>query len=258
MPIPGPSPTVDLSVDPIPTGSPFYLGLHGAWYQLEGVTPGVGVTTERPRSSVTSIDGRRFEQRARLARRSWEVALPYASAANLAALRVAADSDDDVWLLSEPVASGNMLGNRDCFGTGAVVDCAGLSLPAVTSTPVQIPMLRGGVPVTLSAWTTAAEGEVLGGVAGYTSSNLYAPAGVGARRASVTFTPTADVPAATLHVTPDVVAGLMLTEGDPAEVFIPGESMPCKVVVDDPGDVLSMLHRGTWRHEYSVVLREVG
>lgn len=260
MPIPGPSTSLPAEYDAIPTGSPFALSVHGVWYQLEGVVPGVAVGSERARSSVTTEGGRRFEQRARLARRSWDVSLPYASAANLAALRVAADSDDDVWLMSDAVAQANMLGNRDGWGTSAtLVDCEGLSLPSFTTDAVVRGRVRGGVPTTLSVWSptalTSADLVAEFDYPGFASMGLW---GNAEGRPSFTFTPTADGEIVITFTGDFPAAGLMLTEGDPPAVFIPGESMPCKVVVDDPGDVLTMFHGGAWRHDFSVQLREVG
>lgn len=253
MPIPGPSAAVDLAVDPVPTGSPFWLSVHGAWYPLEGVVPGVTIGSERARSSVTTEGGRRYEQRARLARRSWEVSLPYASANNLAVLRIAAESDEDVWLMSDAVAAGNMLGNRDCWGTGALVDCNGLLLPAFAAGDTVTGRVRDGVPTTVSAWLGATLATAVTVTYPGGSSSVGGASGA---RVTATFTPTADG-VVTIEAG-GAVSGLMLTEGDPLSVFVPGEAMPCKVVVDDPSDVLTMHHGGAWRHEYGVQLREVG
>lgn len=256
MPIPGPA-AAATALDPAPTGSPFWLLLNGTWLQLEGVVPGVTVGSDRPGSSVTTEGGHRYEQRARAARRSWDVTLPFAAGQNLAALRVAADTDAELWLLSDAVAAGNMLANRDCWGAHATrIDCSGMPLPALTSGDVVTGRIRGGVPTTLSCWSTSTD-PVLNVVYPGSAGVALDPAAAG--QASLTFTPTTDGIVTITALASGVCSGLMLTEGATAPTeFTPGEAMPCKVVVDDPGDVLRTQHAGVWRHDYTVQLREVG
>ena len=252
MPSPGPSP---VSTDaPLATGSPFWLRLHGVWVQVEGVVPGVSVAAERPRSSLVTAGGRRYEQRARAARRSWEWSLVYASAAHVGALAAAVDSEAEVWLMSEAVAVGNMLPSPACFGTGLpAVDCGGVPLGRLAVGATVSGRVRGGVPVTLSAWTDSDDALDVTWAGG--SIHLDSD---GSGRGQVTFTPAADGEV-TATVLADDVSGLMLTEGTtPPAVWAPGESMPCRVVVDDPADTLRMHHGGAWRHDYSVTLHEVG
>src|SRR5690606_18915670 len=124
-----PSPTAG-DTSPIPTRSPFWLSVSGVWLPVEGIVPSSDTSTERARSTFTSVGGNRYEQRAALARRSWAWSMPWATVETVAAVRAAVESDLDVWLMSEPVAAHNMLPPRSCFGTELpAVDCGGVPLP---------------------------------------------------------------------------------------------------------------------------------
>ncbi len=258
MPIPGPAPAV-YDVEVLPTASPFHLRLNGVWLQIEGIVPSTQAETDRPRSSMVSLDGHRFEQRSRLGRRSWSWSMPHAASAHVAALVAAADSEADVWLMSDAVAGANMLPTRSCFGTVLpALDCGGVPLGTFADTETLTGRVRGGVATTLSAWTTAPTGDDLAAEFDWpdvASDGLWGdPSG----RTSYRFTPSED---GELVIRPEPgfrTTGFMLTEGEPADTWVPGESMPCKVVVDDLGDVLTMWHTGAWRHDYTITLREVG
>lgn len=258
MPIPGPAPAV-YAAEVLPTGSPWWLSVNGVWLQIEGVVPSTTAEVDRPRSSMVSLDGHRFEQRSKFARRSWSWSMPHAISAHVAALVAAADSDADVWLMSDAVAGANMLPTRSCFGTVLpALDCGGVPLGTFAGTEVLAGRVRGGVATTLSAWTTAATGGDVAAEFDYPGAVGVELVGDPSGRASANFTPTED---GALVIRPAAgfrTSGVMVTEGEPADTWIPGESMPCKVVIDDLGDVLTMLYAGTWRHDYTVNLREVG
>lgn len=258
MPIPGPPPPAS-PVARVEAGSPFWLQVHGVWVQAEGVVPTVTVEAARPSSSTTSMDGNRYEQRARVARRSWSWSLPYAAAAHVALLRAAAESKNDVWLYSEHVGASNMLPPRACFGTTLpAIDCGGVPLPVFDDGAVLVGRVRGGVATTVSCWSTALAGVDVATIA-YPGGTTTLDAAGSNGQGTVTFTPTSDG-AVTITIAAGSwsASGLMLTEGAPEPTFVAGEEMPCKVVVDDPADVLRMHHGGTWRHNYTFDLREVG
>ncbi|HWJ11826.1 MAG TPA: hypothetical protein VNS46_20765 [Nocardioides sp.] len=254
MPIPGP-PLPDYGVPAVPTGSPFWLRVNGVWLQVEGVVPTVQTSTERPSSAMTSLNGNRYEQKARLARRAWSWTMPHAAAAHIAAIRAAVDSSSEIQLMSDAVAVSNMLPPRSCFGaTAPVIDCGGVPLLGFTAPAVVTGRVRGGVPTTLSCWTDRTVGAPALNATFPGGSAAVVSAGGG--QVADTFVPTAD---GTITITVQSnTSGLMLTEGDPSPTFVAGESMPCPVTVDDPDDVLTMHHRGAWRHTYTVNLREVG
>lgn len=251
MPIPGP--VVPQSVPPVLlTRSPFWLSVNGTWVTIEGTVPTASITPERPRSAITSVDGRRFEQHAPLARRSWAWTIPYAARAHVATVAAAVDSPHPVWLMSDPVSVGNMLPAGSCFGTELpAIDCGGVPLPTFAGGEVVTHRVRGGVPTTLSAWGSSAISGAVDVTYPGGSTSLDTIAG----QSSVTFTPSADG-SLTLTIN-DPCSGLQLTEGDPQPSWVPGESMPCQVVVDDPADTLLMWAAGAWRHDYTVTLREV-
>lgn len=256
MPIPGPPFPSAAAAAVAPTGSPFWLCINEVWVQIEGVTPSTQVGVERRRSDSSSMSGRRFEQRARLARREWTWTLPYAAAAHLAAVSAAVESDYDVWLMSDAVAAANMLPPRSCFGDNLpAVDCGGVPLRWITPTTALSGRVRGGVPTTLSCWSDAAAGDDALSATYPGGSIVLESAGGG--QVSATFTPASDG-VLTITAQNGPTSGLMLTEADPAATWIAGESMPCKVAIDDPVGALTMFHRGAWRHDYSITLREVG
>lgn len=254
MPIPGPpAPTYVAPVNE--TGSPFWLSLNGVWLQVEGIAPAASVGVDRPRSALVSMDGNRFEQRARMARRSWSWSMPWATAAHLAAVRAAADSDGDVWLMVDPVGVSNMLPARSCFGPELpAIDCGGVPLGSFDAGTVVTGRVRGGVATTLACWSDLAAAAVALDVT-YPGGSIAVDS-LGGGQAAETFTPTVDG-VVTIEVSADTT-GLMLTEGTPEETFVAGESMPCKVVIDDPEDVLRMQYQGNWTHDYTIALREVG
>lgn len=252
MPIPGPSSTYP-DVQTVPTSSPFWLRLNGVWVWLEGVMPGVGVDSDRPGSEFRALDGRRYAQRAAVARRSWSLSYRYATPAALSALMAATESEDEVWLSVDSALWSNMLPRADSAGAGPVVDCNGIPLRALEPGHVVAPRVRAGAPVTLSAWA-AEPGEVAAIVGGGSPVTLTAAA---AGRVSVTLVPVLD----TLTVTAGAAAsaGWMLAEGSAAPAsFEYGQAMPCPVVVDELDETLTMHHDGHYRRDYTITVREVG
>lgn len=249
--------------DLAPTGSPFWLRLHGTWLQLDGATPGVSVDADRPRSDFTSVDGNRYVQRGPQSRRQWDLSIPYAASAAqaVAVLRAAVEAEDDVMLISDDQLVTNMLPARSCYGTTSpAIVCGGIPLLTLAPSQVVTGYVRGGKPTTISCWTTASSGTtVLTVVRPGGTTNVVAGSG---GRATATFTPSAD---GTVTITAAAgtprSTGLMMAEvGTLPTAFVHGEGggMPCKVEVQDPGDTLTMRHDGYWRHDHQVTIREVG
>ncbi|WP_157571815.1 hypothetical protein [Nocardioides alkalitolerans] len=253
---PGP---VDLTANQMnPTGAPFALRLFGQWLHLEGIAPGVGVTNGRAVSRMVSVDGVAWDQRAPRGPRSWDVQWEWATKRSVTALTLAADFPDDVWLLDRAAAVANMLDNRACLGTGAVLLAGGTPLPRLTANRVATTMVRGGVATFAALWSTEPAGTVVGAVSWPGGdAQLVAPGGTAAQRAEVAFTPDADGP-----VTLTAFAGttgLQVTEDWLPEEWMAGQRTPCRVSVSDPAENLHRMSAGEQAlADYSVTLREVG
>lgn len=253
MPIPG-APTTTATPAANPTGSPFFLRVNGVWLQVEGVEPTVSTDASRPRSTFTSLEGNRYEQRGSKVRRSWSVSIPWAAAPNIGSLVAAAESSAEVWFTSS--AALNLLPSASCFGaTLPAIDCGGVPLGRITVGATSTARVRAGVPLRLSAWSTAAAGTNVAQIAYPGGTVTLASAGSG--QVSAAFSAATDG-TATITTLAGPTSGLMLTEITPPTTWSPGESMPCLVVVDDPEDELRYLQAGIWRHDYSITLREVG
>lgn len=255
MPIPGPFASYP-DVETVRTSSPFWLRLNGAWVWLEGVLPGVGVDSDRPASEFRALDGQRYVQRARVARRSWSLSYRYATPAALSALMAAAESAEPVWLSVDAALWSNMLARADSAGTGSVIDCNGVPLRALQPGRVVSARVRSGAPVTFSSW--AAEPGVVAVIAGDGMSPVSVTAAA-AGRVMATVVPGDHE----LTITAGAVesAGWMLTEAPEPEVpasFEYGQAMPCPVVVDEPDETLTMHHGGRYRRDYTITVREVG
>lgn len=255
----------------VPSGSPFWLMLNGVWRHLEGVAPGVSVSKERPGSEMLTVDGVRWAQKAAAGPREWELSLERATAAAVALLEVAADSDEAVYLLDETASRSNMLSNRDCFGRGSspVVDCGGIPLRALdlSADHVTTALVRAGVTYYARAWG-GTEGSTTLSVSGVAS--MTATASVGWPETWPADWPTLTVmagsftPATDGQVTITVsgtgdVSGLMLSEALLAPRFLAGQQVPCQVSVTDPARTTSF----AWPDrlsvsDYSVTLKEVG
>lgn len=234
------------------TCSPFWLWIAGVWQKAEGINVDLSVARDRTGSTFTSLGGHRYAQRAPIARRSWAVTLTRATPVGIAALAAAAEVDD-VWLWSD--ATVNMLASRDCFGTDPAVDCGGLSLPGFTGLVEVTGRVRAGVPTTVSLWGSAALGGYGVTMITYPTGSAIIPGGTVAGHRSTTFTPTQD---GEVTITPGInTSGLMLTEGAPPEVWSPGESMPCKVMVEDPAETLLGKRDGAYRSDYAIRIVEV-
>lgn len=250
MPILGPTPSTSGYELVSDTCSPFWLRVAGVWQEVNGIDIDLQVDTSRPASEFRSLGGHRYTQRAPEKRRAWKVSLSRATPAGIAVLAAASDLED-VMLATEPVLLSNMLPARGCFGTSDAVDCGGVTLPSFVGGEVITAYVRGGVPTTLSCWSTVSSPADVTYPGGSTSIPVL-PDG----RQSVTFTPAEDGEA-TITITNWGISGLMLTEGDPPVNWAPGERMPCKVVVDDPGDVLLGFRDGAYRHNFDLTIREV-
>lgn len=255
--IPSPAPT-DLTNVIIPTQAPYYLGLFGEWLHLEGVTPGVDVSTDRATSRMVSVDGCAWEQRAPRGPRSWSLGFEWATERTVAALRVAADSPEDVWLLDRSMAVVNMLAPLDCYGTGAALLADGMPLRRLTIDRTVSTLVRRGVTSFTALWTDADEGEPVG-MAYWPGgeSPLVAPGGTAAQRASVEFVPDSDGPLTLVAFAG--TTGLQVTEDWLPNEWMAGQRMPCRVSVSDPERTVNrMPDRSQALGTYSVTLREVG
>lgn len=238
-------------------GGPFELQIDGVWVPLTGVGAGVGVTTERARSSFTSVGGIRHAQRARRGPRTWSVHLPWADSAALRALELACESDD-VWLHDTAAARINMLRpDQSQGGPGeAIAMVDGLpvrTIPGSDDAPAIRIRVRPGW-IRLSCWTDAVPGTwVLFGDDG----GLIAPAGSGWRFIEAPINATGPV----MKVWPwERIAALRVTEGltPPQSQWSPGRGTPCRVVVTDPERSLDILRAGEAIGGVSLTLMEVG
>jgi hypothetical protein len=258
--IPGP-PQVYTADSSAPVASPYWLGMGGAWVHLEGVTPGVSRTKDRPRSSLVTVDGARWAQQAPRGPRSWELSWRFESPAATAAVSVAAEAHGDVWLHDEAAAAANMLSPRDCHGAGEMLLCSGVPLGALPVGSVVTARVRGGVPTYLAAWSSLPAASALlsvtypGGVATLAAD----PEAPGAQRAALGFIASEDGPVS-IEVVGTPVSGLQMTEGALPSVWLAGERTPCRVEVHDPEQTALMV-RGAARTvtaDYSVTVEEVG
>ncbi|WP_418061727.1 hypothetical protein [Pimelobacter simplex] len=196
-----------------------------------------------------------------MVRRAWNLSVPYAASAGLAAARAAIGAETDVYFASDDVLATNMLPEQSCYGsTLPAINCGGIMLPTLAPSQVVTGYVRGGVSTTLTCWTTAPISLTALTVSRPGGSNTVLGGAGG--RGTVTFTPTADGPITiTAAAGASRSTGLMLAENPTVPtVFVHGEGsgMPCKVDVEDPGDTLTMRHDGYWRHDYSLTVREVG
>lgn len=253
--------------------SPFWIQLNGIWVHLDGVEPGVDTTPNRASSDFTSVDGVRWVQKAMRGPRDWSLSYKYATPEAIAALTVAVDIASDVLLLDSTLAQANMLTPADCYGTGqtaAVVDCGGVPLRALdlTSGKTVTASVRSGVTYYARLWG-GTEGAAIGSVAypGGTQALVASPLwpdtwpDIWPSTGSLApFTPTSDGTAMiTLAAGTVGASGLMLTQDVPADHFMAGTSMPCRVSVDDPARTVNFAWptQYAWS-DYTVSVREVG
>lgn len=116
------------------TGSPYWLRVNGKWMHLEGVTPGVSDTADRPSSDLLVLGGRRYTSRAKRAAREWSLDFAHATPEAVRLLALAAHGQaGDVMLLDLSAARGNMLDPLDCVGPGTfpLLECDGTLLRSV-------------------------------------------------------------------------------------------------------------------------------
>ena len=253
--------------------SPFWLKINGAWVHLDGVKPGIDLTPNRASSDFTSVDGVRWVQQAPKGPRDWSLSYEYATPDAVAALAVAADIADDVWLLDTTLAQANMLAPADCFGsdpTALVLNCGGIPLRALdlsTGKTVTVPV-RAGVTYYARLWgggEGASVGSVSypGGSVALTSSALYPdtwPDSWPQPEVAAPFTPTADGDATiSLSAGTATLSGLMLSQDILPETFMPGTSSPCQVSVGDASRTVNFAwpDQYSWA-DYTISVREVG
>lgn len=138
----------------IPNGSPFWLRVHGRWFNLDGVEPGVSVDAERPSSTLTASGGTRSGFVARRARRSWPLSFEDATPDVVAGL-VEAAGREGVEFLDESVARLNALDPVEVEGSEAnpVVVLDGVPVRSLTRGPGNRTMTRD-VAATASAGVT--------------------------------------------------------------------------------------------------------
>ena len=249
----------------IPNGSPFYIQIGGVWVLADGVVPVVPITTDRPGSVTTSLGGVVRTQVAPRSSRTWAMGAEEVDAEFVRYLTLAAQGlVGDVFLYDAAAAQVNMLDPRDCIGRDALQPTILVGLVPMRTFAAGYTLamkLRAGVQYHLSGTTSHTAAATLGTYnLGAGAVNIVAPAGTGARRWSISFTPAA---AATVTVIVTVAAktsALRLTEGSVDSLgFVPGMKAVCQVSVSDPQQTLNMVSTDRLPlSDYSVTLREVG
>lgn len=222
----------------------FYLFIRDAWVPIADVQAGVTVALERARSSMDTLGGHHLEQFAAQANRSWQVDY-VRDAVDGAVLAYAAQglAGADLWIYDVAAAQLNALPPTATQGplsqTNTILVGGVIAMPVLPQSTLTWSLpLRGGVEYTLTGWTDAAATTVLGSLSA--GGNLVAAAGTGDRVSTKTFTPGAD---GTITFTTGSanVTGLRLTEGALLPgIFLPGEGVPCRVVIDDPSRVYDL------------------
>lgn len=123
-------------------------------------------------------------------------------------------------------------------------------------------VVRGDHVYRLTGFTDVAAGApILTYNVGAGAATVNAPAGVGSRPFTATFTPAADAALAGVVTasTTGKVAGLRLVEGDATSAWVPGQKSPCRVSISDPDQTLNFLDDGEQgRSDYRVTIQEVG
>ncbi len=252
---------------PADTESPYWLMLNGRWLRVDWVAPNVPTQAARPSSEMITLDGRRLVQQAERGPRTWQLDFTAVDATALAALAVATDAPDDVWLLDETMTRQNMLSPRVCYGASAdsdAVDCAGLPLPALdlgTDLVISVPV-RAGVTHNAQLWSGFADEDdrISVDFPGGSATFQAAITDPGFSATAGSFVPDADGQATlTVHATGGPCSGLMLTEHLAPSRFAPGTGSPCRVAVDDPARTIYLVKPDELAiGDYSVQLREVG
>ncbi len=219
----------------VANGSPYWLLIGGSWRHLEGVAPGVTPTPNRPTNLFTTLGNTVYAQVARVAKRSWDFAFQWEDAEAARWLDYAATNPGPVWLLDQNLATINMLTQAQTKGTAASISVDGVLMPTFAAGTSYSRKVRGGVAYHLSYTTFRTAGAVIGTYnAGAGSVNIVAPAGSGARRGSVSFTPAADGDVAITWTYAAVTTAARLTEGSLDTLgFLEGRSTPCRVLVSD-------------------------
>lgn len=248
-----------------PNGSPFYLQIGGVWVHLDGVSPVVPITSDRPSSEFVSLGGVRRTQRAASAPRTWAIGAEEVDAEFVRWLSLAASGlAGDVWLYDQAAAQANMLNPLDTIGRDTaqpLVTVDSVPLRSFAASYTLTRKVRQGVMYWLGGWSTQTAAATLGTYnLGAGAVNIGAPAGTGSRRFSTSFTPAADATVTIIITVAAKTSGLRLTEGSVDSLgFLPGENTPCQVSVSDPDRSLSMVYTDRLpQSDYSVVLREVG
>lgn len=219
------------------TRSPFYLQVRGVWKQLEGVVPGVAVVPDRPSSEFRSLGNVRYVQVAAKVVRTWGLSFVWEDAEASRWLDYAASNPSEVvWFWDTNLAQINCLDPADTKGASAtLVTVDGIPMPAFVALDGFTQKLRGGVTYYLSYTTTHTAATTIGTYnIGAGVVNIVSPAGSGARRGSVSFTPAAAVDAVVSWTVADKTSGARLTEGTVDTLgFLEGRDTPCRVSVSD-------------------------
>lgn len=239
-----------------------HLLIRDTWVPIPDVIEGTEATFTRPRRDFTTLGGKRFEQFAAKASRVWRVSYSRDSEDGAILSYVAQGlAGPDVWLYDVAAAQLNLLppsATQGPLSQASTLAVGSVPMPVLPdSTEVWSLPLRGGVEYTLYGWSDAAEATVLGSLSA--GGDLVAAAGAGSRVASHTFTPASDGTVSFTTGTANLT-GLRLAEGSLLpDVFMPGEGVPCRVVVDDPARSYSLVQsdRAPWIDQ-SFVIRQVG
>jgi len=248
---------------------PYLFGPLGYAAPIDCVPSGQ-VTAARASSDFNSVYGFRNVQRGGYAPREWVVTLTPWSTPGVASLLQAAAQGllGDVWLWDLAGMRTNMLPPASTAGVSGTAIAVG-SLPPlrpVTAGQVTKVPLRSGRNYSLTGYTTAASGTVLGTtkLGAASAVNFTAPAGSGSRQFTVALAPGSDL-VLTLTVSSAVVTGLRLVEAVTGTTFadslpwVAGQASPCKVSVVDPdAELHGWSSSGAPLADYTVTLREVG
>lgn len=244
------------------TRAPFWILVGGKWVHLDGIAPGVAVTTTRPTVVFTTLGNTVFTQQARRVNRSWTIGMAWADAEAGRWLDYSATNPGEVWFLDQMAARINMLDPRDTKGSSATtIAVEGVMMPTFITTESFTRKIRGGVAYALSYTTTRTAGAVLGTYdVGAGAVDIVAPSGTGARRGAVSFMPPADGTLTVNWTVANVTTAARLTEGSVDTVgFIEGRNTPCRVSVSDVSATFNLAYVDRPPlSDQSYVLQEVG
>jgi hypothetical protein len=225
----------------------------------------VPVTPDRPSSTFKSLGNVVWAQVADVVKRVWGFSFEWEDPQSTRWLDHAASRpQDEVWLLDENLARINMLPVSATQGvhSSVLIDVDGVPMQAFVQYESHVTKVRAGQTYHLSFTTTAPAGvevafvQLDGGAV-----NGFAPAGVGPRRGSMTFTPAADEDVTIAWSSSGKTTAARLTQGSVDDArFLPSRGKtPCEVMVGD----INATYKMAWADRQSLadstyVLTELG